>query len=304
MKNVIYYHNDLDGKCAAAILHNSDNIIHTQEDKYVQYCYHDMDTSIVDNDDDVYIVDCSFTEETVHYLFDIHKKVGKNLIWIDHHYSSMKLINSGKYEEFDNIRYIVSDKRCGAWLTWKFNNYIHESLPSLRHIIDVDMYDELPNYIHIIDDYDRWIGKYGDITTKFKYAMDAKNHDYHSAVWSNLISDQDDKYLNKLVSRGSYIMDYANNDNKLYFNSFSYESIISGYRAIVVNKKCNSYIFGEHYGEYDIHCVFAFDGEKYSYSIYSNRDDINCAEIAESYGGGGHRGAAGFSSTELLFKKV
>ena len=303
MKNVIYYHNDLDGKCAASILYNSKNITHTEEDVYVQYFYRGMDTGIVNDNDHVYIVDCSFTEETIHYLFDIHKKVGHNLIWIDHHYSSVKIINSGKYKEFEDMCYIVSDKRCGAYLTWIFDTYICGTLSSLCHDTDVNIHNGAPRYIQLVDDYDRWIGQYADITTKFKYAMDAKNHEYYSTVWVNLISDQDDKYLNKLISRGSYIKDYAEHDNKSYFNSFSYESIINGHKAIVVNKKSNSYIFGEHYGEYDIHCVFVFNGEKYSYSIYSNRDDINCAEIAESYGGGGHKGAAGFSSTDLLFKK-
>lgn len=38
-------------------------------------------------------------------------------------------------------------------------------------------------------------------------------------------------------------------------------------------------------------------------AIYSSNKEIDCSKIAESFGGGGHKGAAGFSSDELLFKK-
>ena len=50
--------------------------------------------------------------------------------------------------------------------------------------------------------------------------------------------------------------------------------------------------------------VWAFNGEKYSYTLYSNDKNVDCSKIAEKYGGGGGRGASGFSSNELLFKKV
>jgi len=50
--------------------------------------------------------------------------------------------------------------------------------------------------------------------------------------------------------------------------------------------------------------VWVFDGKKYSYSIFSSNPNIDCSKIAESYGGGGHKGAAGFSSDELLFRNL
>ena len=44
--------------------------------------------------------------------------------------------------------------------------------------------------------------------------------------------------------------------------------------------------------------------KKYHYSMYSHDNVYDCGKYAESKGGGGHRGAAGFTSTELLFRKV
>lgn len=34
--------------------------------------------------------------------------------------------------------------------------------------------------------------------------------------------------------------------------------------------------------------------------LYSEDESISCKEIAERHGGGGHKGAAGFRSTNLL----
>jgi len=107
-----------------------------------------------------------------------------------------------------------------------------------------------------------------------------------------------EKQLEKIIKQ------YIDKDNTIYRNSWSYETEIDGLKCLVVNKKTNSWVFGEKYNEYPIVMVWAFNGTKYSYSIFSNNPDIDCSKIAEKYGGGGHKGAAGFSSDELLFKKV
>jgi nanoRNase/pAp phosphatase (c-di-AMP/oligoRNAs hydrolase) len=36
-------------------------------------------------------------------------------------------------------------------------------------------------------------------------------------------------------------------------------------------------------------------------SLYSTKPEIDCGEIARTFGGGGHKGAAGFQCTELPF---
>ena len=54
--------------------------------------------------------------------------------------------------------------------------------------------------------------------------------------------------------------------------------------------------------EYQICCVFAYNGSKWSYSIFSSDPEVDCSKIAESFGGGGHKGVAGFSTgTTCIF---
>jgi nanoRNase/pAp phosphatase (c-di-AMP/oligoRNAs hydrolase) len=47
---------------------------------------------------------------------------------------------------------------------------------------------------------------------------------------------------------------------------------------------------------------FVFDGEQYTVSLYSKTVDVS--EIAKKYGGGGHKGAAGFQCKKLPFMKM
>lgn len=57
--------------------------------------------------------------------------------------------------------------------------------------------------------------------------------------------------------------------------------------------------------EYACACAFQFDGSKFSVSIYSSdKASPNAQKICEAYGGGGHPGAAGFSTDKIFVKKV
>ena len=72
-----------------------------------------------------------------------------------------------------------------------------------------------------------------------------------------------------------------------------------------MNKKDGgSLVFGDLIKEYPMSMVWAFDGKYYQYSIYSQDSNIFCNKIAEKYGGGGHKGAAGFRLEDMPFKKI
>jgi nanoRNase/pAp phosphatase (c-di-AMP/oligoRNAs hydrolase) len=50
-------------------------------------------------------------------------------------------------------------------------------------------------------------------------------------------------------------------------------------------------------------CVFNFNGTSYKVSLYTEKDNIDCGKIAKYFGGGGHRQAAGFITSNLNFLK-
>ena len=82
-----------------------------------------------------------------------------------------------------------------------------------------------------------------------------------------------------------------------------FETIFEGYKAFALNLGlCNSeYFKSVDNGTYDLLMPFSFDGDEWIISLYSRNIDVS--EIAKKYGGGGHKGAAGFHCKELPFKK-
>ena len=68
------------------------------------------------------------------------------------------------------------------------------------------------------------------------------------------------------------------------------------YHCIVANSDGNSLVFGDKLANYDFGVLWRFNGKDYIYTLYTVNPNIDCSEIATYMGGGGHRGAAGFTT--------
>ena len=290
-----FYHNDLDGRCAGSIIAKFTEDYNPEDYFEVDYVM-ELPVYKVSDGEQVYFVDYSFKENTKIVLETLINR-GCDVIWIDHHTSSINLIE--QYPELNSIKGIRRDKISGAALT---HMYLYNC-----------EFEKLPYYIKLVSDYDCWLYKYEPDTTHFKLGVESESDNALDEVWINL-AEHDNLYRLSggftervpmtQTNKGKTIKQYIDQDNTYYREHFAYESEIAGHKCLVVNKKTNSWVFGEKYNEYPLVMVWVFDGLKYTYSIFSSNKDIDCSKIAESYGGGGHKGAAGFSSDELLFKKV
>jgi oligoribonuclease NrnB/cAMP/cGMP phosphodiesterase (DHH superfamily) len=293
-----FHHNDLDGKCAGAVVAQFTQ--NYNQDDYFEVDYiKPLPIDKISENEEVYLVDYSFKEDTVWQLDKILKKT-PNVIWCDHHTSSLKLLE--QRPELKQIKGIIKDKVSGALLIYE---YLYNNP------------EEIPYYIQLVSDYDCWIYDLDPDTTHFKIGIDTVKHNALNNIWVTLYKEFNEEYvkecylyednyqimIQRLINKGIIIKNYINQDNTQYRQAWSYESEIEGYKCLVINRKSNSWIFGDKVKEYPITMVWAFNGEKYSYSIYSIDKTVDCSKIAEKFGGGGHKGAAGFSSNELLFKK-
>lgn len=290
MNLYVFYHHDIDGHAAGNLLVNyarNNNLLN--KDNFFEVNYTDpLPIEKITKEDEVWFVDYSFTEQTSHYLFEL-LEIGCDLTWIDHHKSSIEMIE--KHPELKNIKGIRDNNACGALLTYLYlNNYTLE---------DIDT-DKIPMYLKYVDDYDRWVFKYGDSTTHFKLGVESGDWGVFSDRWEYI---NDSVFLANTILIGKVIKNYIDNDNAIYLKNYGYESEINGLKCLVVNKKTNSWIFGDKIKEYPVCMVYCYNGEKFTYSIFSQDPNVDCAKIAESFGGGGHKGAAGFSSSVLLFDR-
>ena len=283
------HHNDLDGKSSGAVVAYYTKNYNREDYFKVDYLV-DL-TPIIDkieNEETVYFVDYSFTEKTK-WVLDKLKEKKCQIVWLDHHLSSINL--QAKCPELQLLRGCRSKEYSGVVLTYMYFNDC--------------CYNECPMFIKLISDYDTWAYRYGDTTAYFKLALDSCGNESLGNLWKNLLNYRDDESLvSSFIERGRTIKGYIDMNNKEYCDNYSYVTEIGGHRCLAVNKKTNSWVFGEHIKEFPIVMVYAFNGEKYSYSLFSSDKNIDCSKIAESYGGGGHAGAAGFSLDNMPFIKT
>ena len=282
------YHNDMDGRCAGSLVayftgnHNPDN--------YIEAGYSSFPIDKISPNETVCIVDYSFTKATVHYLDTLCNKMHCAVIWIDHHTSSIELSEDSKYPWLKNISGIRSDKLSGAGLVY-CHFMMTELVPEL-----------LPRYVQYVDDYDRWVYRLGEDTTYFKLGLETIEYDALDPIWEEF--RQSDEKCDSIIAIGAIIKQYIDRSNAAYLESYGFQSTIAGLDCLVVNKRTNSWVFADKIDDFPIVATVVFDGEWFHYSLYSTDSSVDCSKIAEAYGGGGHKGAAGFRTKTLIFHKT
>jgi len=296
-----FYHNDEDGEACAVIVSKHTGV--TDPEAYVAVDYvKPLPIEGITSGFTVWLVDYSITEVTLHYLERL-LQIGCELIWIDHHASSIKLEN--EYKELKDIKGVRSKSSTTSGYSAAVLTYFY--------CYNTTTFVDVPAFIRLISDYDCWQYQYGSLTNNFKNGIGTRNHtNIFDSVWDELWnSDHINRHTpfsasltNKLIEIGKPVGDFVTYENTKYRNEFAYESVIKGYPCLVVNKRSNSWIFGDMIAEYPIVVTWVFNGKYYSYSLFSTNPEIDCSLIAESFGGGGHPGAAGFKSKKMLFKCV
>ena len=308
-KIYVYHHNDHDGIVAAGVLYNYYRDI---KEKFV---FNMIDYNTVlnfdhidfENRDMVYFLDYSFSnkENIEEFKKLLNRRLHSNdVVWIDHHKTSVE-------SELNNFYHIPGVRRiglCGAAWTYLYLNMSHfskfdinsrDDIPELFHNSE-----DIPKFLKYIDDYDCWKHLYPE-TNDFHYGLTVS--DLTDIGITLLIENSDGvyPYIGNIIEQGQAIQRYLDFENKEYHvDMYGFEYTLpeehGGYRCFCMNRKGNSLMFGDKINEYDAVIPFYFNGERWTYSMFSNKDHIDCSEVAKSYGGGGHKGAAGWTSDKLL----
>lgn len=269
-----YHKSDLDGHCSGAIV----KYLHA-ECKLLGVDYKDSIKQFeIEENEAVYVVDFSFSREEMSWL-NKHTQ----LTWIDHHKSAIEkcsgLIISGVQEV----------GRAGCELTWE-------------HCF----YDEfIPEAVRLLGRYDVWDHEDPDVLP-FQYGMrqNAETRPEHSMeLWADIL-ERAAIGLYDIIDTGRTIIMYEEKQNKIYAQGMAYEVDFEGCRAIVMNKAyANSKAFDSVYNsdKHDIMILFGVKPGEIKYTLFCDKPEIDVSLIAGKYGGGGHKGAAGFYSDTILF---
>ena len=287
----IITHNDLDGYSAGYVTlkhfgEENCNITHYNYDRPV-------DMSSFQNGDIVVITDYSLSNLEYKQILDIIGEDG-HLIWCDHHISAIDRYNSAEDLVLEGLR---STKYCGALLTWfYFNNYTLEQVEDTPY---ESIITSVPYWLRLVDAWDSW-------KTDSIYRISAEN--LNMGVANKLSIDlidsiaTDPAIMEQYIQIGETYTEYRDSWAANFCDKYMFKRKLSGHlfntprdiEVAVLNIGCaSSKYFGDTIDEVDVCITECFNGEKWSVSFYSQKDDIDCSFAAKLFGGGGHKGAAG-----------
>ena len=279
----IYHSIDLDGWCSAAIVK-----MKFPEVKLIGYNYGDEIPDL--SFEDIIMVDISLPKEIM--------IENMRLTWIDHHISAIKEMGEGGTQ----IAGIRDTKFAACELTWK---YFFPKEP-------------IPEFVRLLGRYDCFGHKDTDEEQKvleFQYAarayyknpddcykMITKNNDTMYPVWYD---------IDWLLQSGKSIYKYLCTEAKQTYKNgfyFPFPEDINGIthtrKFICFNKeRFNPINFGINYHNdgYDGAACFHFANGLWNFSLYNDNGEVDCSVIAKQFGGGGHKGAAGFRVKNLPY---
>ncbi|MDD3172091.1 MAG: DHHA1 domain-containing protein [Herbinix sp.] len=294
-KFLIIHHTDDDGHAGGAIVYNY--LIRQGNDKEsifnieTDYNFDTLISRIKEIGDTfrhIYIVDISFTLKTISTIGEI-RDICSYITWFDHHASSLEVArNKKKYLNDLKIVYHITTKHCGAMIA--FINLFPDLFPT--------------ETLKYIDMYDRWDFQMPDVE-EFHYGFGTlieNPKDIRSLEWEGVLFNSTDTYVKRSIFVGKNILKFLDNEYATIRNAAMIIKDISiddhNYRVAIINHPAGfSRLFGDEIDNVDF--VMRFNLEKtfrYTYSLYSRKDNIHVGKICEYFGGGGHKGAAGFSS--------
>lgn len=221
-------------------------------------------------DKDVYVVDYSFTAEVDTKV----RSEAKKLVVIDHHQTAMEVVTRYPENVFDQ-------NHSGAVLAWQ---YFHPDTP-------------VPELLGYVEDHDIW-----------KFAL-PENLEFNAALgqyersfeaWDELVTNlTNPEFRTDFIKNGrtiklfeeSLIEDLLKYKQRARFEGYEIWvlNVSRVYRSILGHKLA---LLNKNEGGVPLSIVYYHSNGAVNLSLRSE-DDIDVAEIALKYGGGGHKHAAG-----------
>jgi uncharacterized protein len=275
MKTLCLYHDDLDGRASAAVLYHC---LTPSNCTYQSIQYGD---SLPEGRFDVvYILDFSLEPRVLKSFLDD----GVNVIWIDHHQSAIE-----KYADFKiPIPGIRADGKAGCELTWMYCTQRGQ---------------DLPRYLSLLSEYDAFKGG-GPSEDAFSLVYASGMYETSSPkdeFWSQIHSKS---FVDKLLRDGKIILSYRTQFYNDLIQDIGYDTELDGVKCHAINagRVGSREVRAAPFNKHPVTISYYHDGEKFICSLYSSSVDVS--KLAAKYGGGGHKGASGFTCKTLPFKKI
>ena len=280
----LYHSKDLDGYCSGAIVKRR-----YPECKLIGWDYKDPIPDMMQfAGEQVIMIDISFPME----YMDILANFSSSVVWIDHHLSAKKdwdeAVASDKYESLGKIKYVYESGIAACEIGWKHFFRDHP----------------IPEAVLLLGEYDTWRKgdekRWNTRILPFQYGMRLICNSPETFPY-DAIGPGGMSVVNSICKDGETILNYQKEqDKKLMYSSFVVD--FEGLRALCVNvggASSNTFLSRWDENIHDVMIPFHYTGSKWTCSIYTTKNDIDCSVIAKRYGGGGHKQASGFTLDKL-----
>lgn len=225
-----------------------------------------------------------------------------NLIWIDHHKSAIE-----KYgKDIKGLSYCI-DGIAACRLTWQWYTGQISSMPTLKEYRQRIVLE--PYAVQLAGEYDIWDKRNPDAEL-FQHGL--RSQELTSEVWAELLKDEDtntDNIMVKaLLNQGQAIQYMQKHQNASIILNAGFTLEFEGLTFIACNHaRYNSFLFEAGLNpEHDACLGFNYNGVKklWVVSLYhaTGKEHHDLSTIAVKYGGGGHKGACGFTCKTLPFQ--
>lgn len=283
-----YYHSkDLDGICSGAIAkYKYPNI------ELIGYDYgQEFDINLISEGETIIMADVSLPMDL---MKDISIKTNGNFTWIDHHKSAIDDFNNYQYfkDNPDSIKVIHQIGISACELTWKYL-FPHKEVPYIVQLLSAyDVWD------HERFDWDKLI-----LPIQYGVRLDCENdvNKFNPNIFKYFNDEPYYNFFQMIYNSGKNVLKYQISENTRYAKLHAFEDNIKGYRAICINGIGSSMMFDTVFDsdKHDIMVLFSYMRDHWTFTIYSENDNVDCSLIAKHFGGGGHMHAAGFQVVML-----
>ena len=282
---VVIHHNDPDGRCAAAIVNNCYKNS-GRELVFIEASYDSViDFNKIKLNEEVVIVDFSLQKPGD---WEILLAITPFVTWIDHHKSAINI-----HPELSTLSGIRDISKSGCELTWE---YCFKDLP-------------MPKVVQHIGDYDTWKFKLNHTEDIFM-AIKTQDHNPESKIWDEwlIVNDDEQEMIDDLNDNGRIIKAALYHLYSEIAHDGAYGIILNGYRCLACNAiNTGSKVFTNIPNirkTFDFLIVYKHSHKGFTVSVYTENPDLDASELCLKYGGGGHKGAAGFQCKELPWKTI
>lgn len=306
---ICVYHADADGRVAAQAVKALHNKQSGDREVFVPVNYGDdpFRNHTVNTGEIVYIVDFSIKPEHMKWL----RQTTGSIVWIDHHQTAIDKYRGYQHEAQEHYDSTLpgSDYRgvqrsgiAGCMLTaqWLMERRADMGLEPFFPMF-------LRKAVKYVADQDIWEFAHGEDTVHFcaglnSYTIDPGTEE-GDQFWSAAEKNPEET-VQRLMDEGKAITRVKNAEAAAYIGRYGYETTVEGHKAFVVNHGfISSATFDSlpNKNDYRLFAGYAFDGQEYKVSLRANDPNVDVSAIAVKYGGGGHKGAAGFQVKTLPF---